>query len=113
MKYSTYIFFCFLLLSQTSFAQCKPNPNALGLMIGENIKGNNNGYRWNFKYVYMNNNPYGRNASVVYDDFFHTYKISFTKKDGSTTSCEVEINDFSGVWEFCYNNKKYYLSNNK
>ena len=68
-----------------------------------------NGNKTNFSYVYKNNSPYGKNASVKYDEFYKTYTINFTKENGITTGCAIKESAFIGQWEFKYNGAIYKL----
>ena len=67
----------------------------------------------NFPYVFKNESPYGRNALVIYDDYFKTYKISFNKENGMQTSCSIKDDDFISTGTFKYNGATYSLTNDK
>jgi hypothetical protein len=81
--------------------------------LSRNIELINNQNRVKFSYVYKNDKAYGKNAVVVYDDFYKKYTISFVKEDGLSTSCKLTDNNFVGKWEFKFNGSNYSLSNYK
>jgi hypothetical protein len=63
-----------------------------------------------FAYVYKNGNPYGKYAGVVYDSFYKTYTITFSRQDGSRANCTIKDNNFTEAWGFKYSGNTYLLS---
>lgn len=65
-----------------------------------------------FSYVYMNGNPYGRSATVNYDNFLKKYLISFTDANsGGLIKFKIEDSNFINTWVFNFRGNKYQLSN--
>jgi hypothetical protein len=81
-------------------------------------KAKTDGYTtFNFKYVFKNNQPYGKSAFVVYDDFYKTYTITFTKENGESTGCSLKDGNFIDLnylleyqgWKFKYQGAIYLM----
>ena len=70
-----------------------------------------------FKYLYKNNEPYGKNCLLTYDDFFETYTLTFSCSNFNYTF-ELKRDNFCDVIEFMnscsflYNNKYYTITDN-
>ena len=66
-----------------------------------------------FLYVYKNDVPFGKFSTVYYDDFYKTYKISFTNSSGIQVEFKIKDANFTEDWGFNYGGGKYQLSNYK
>jgi hypothetical protein len=98
-------FLFFLALTTSAYAQSTSTFND----VHRKLEMKNNTIR--FSYVYLNKTPYGKNATVVYDNFYKTYQVTFTKQNGMKTGCTIQESNFISTWSFKYNGKVYELTN--
>jgi hypothetical protein len=105
------LFLLLILISSNSFGQVSANQFNNSIQRKTQLVNKSN--KISFSYVYKNGAAYGKSATVTYDDFYKTYYISFTKQNGSKTSCQLTDSNFTSVWKFKYNGNNYSLTNSK